>query len=169
MRLVFLFAIAIFFARCGSNEPHSQSGQAPMEGQPQYSTTYLDNKKRKEQAEPPNITIQVQGLASGIAQLVGTFEDHNYRADSALISPTGQIVFKRQEPYFPGLFYLMLPGDVTLHLFFDLDQTFTMTTTVGNPFGDMKVEGSVDNQLMYDAFRFEDGQVPFFFKPFPKK
>ena len=161
MRLVLLFAFAIFIAACGSNEP--QPSQAPEQGQPQYSTTYLDNKKRKEQAESPNIVIQIQGLSGGgIASLVGTFEDNNYRADSAQISPTGQIVFKRQEPYFPGMLYLVLPNNTNLQMLVDLDQTFTMTTTAGNLVGDMKVEGSVDNQIMYDALKFEDGQRTLF-------
>ncbi len=163
MRLFLLFAIALFFAACGSNETNPQPEQAVATGQPQYSTTYLDNKKRKEQAESPNITIQIQGLTGGgMASLIGSFEDNNYRADSAQISPTGQIVFKRQEAYIPGLFYLVLPNNVNLQMLIDLDQTFNMTTTMANLLGDMKVEGSVDNQLLYDAIKFEDGQRPLF-------
>jgi peroxiredoxin len=161
MRLVLFFAFAFFFAACGSDDSKQQP--AIQEGQPQYSTTYLDNKKRKEQAESPNIVIQIQGLAGGgIASLVGTFEDNNYRADSAQISPNGQIVFKRQEPYFPGLFYLVLPNNSNLQMLIDLDQTFNLTTSMANLVGDMKVEGSVDNQIMYDAMKFEDNQRPLF-------
>lgn len=163
MRLVLLFAIAIFFAACGSNETNQLPGQATTDDQPQYSDTYLDNKKRKEQAESPNIVFQIQGLAGGgMASLIGTFEDNNYRADSAQISPTGQIVFKRQEPYFPGMFYLVLPNNANLQLVVDLDQTFTMTTSMANFVDDMKVEGSVDNQILYDALKFENQQRPLF-------
>ena len=71
MRLVLLFSIAIFLAACGKNEQQPKPGPAPAAAQPQYSTTYLENKKRKEQAEPPNIVVQVQGLpAGGVAQLL---------------------------------------------------------------------------------------------------
>lgn len=163
MRLVLLFAIAILFTACGSNETQPQQGQGLEQGHPQYSTTYLDNKKRKEQAEAPNITITIQGLQGGqLAKLIGVYEDNNYLADSAMVSPTGQIVFKRQEPYFPGLLYLLLPGDINLQILVDIDQTFTMTTTLGNLVGDMKVDGSLDNQLLYDAIKFEDSQRPLF-------
>ncbi len=163
MRLVLLFAIAIFFTACGSNESNPLTNQTSEQGQPQYSSTYLDNKKRREQAESPNIVFQIQGLTGGgVANLIGTFEDNNYRMDSAQISPTGQIVFKRQEAYIPGLFYLVLPNNLNLQLLIDLDQTFTMTTSLVNIAKDMKVEGSVDNQLLYDAMRFEDGQRQLF-------
>lgn len=164
MRLLIFIFMAVFLAACGSNETKPPIGQnAQPLGHPQYSTTYLDNKKRKEQAESPNITITIQGLPGGqLAKLVGTFEDNNYLADSAMISPNGQIVFKRQEPYFPGLLYLLMPGDVTLLLMVDLDQSFTMTTTLGNLVGDMKVEGNLDNQLLYESLKFEETQRPLF-------
>lgn len=163
MRLILLFAIAVFFVACGPNEPNTKPNQAPEQGQPQYGTTYIDNKKRKEQAESPNINIQIQGLSGGgYANLIGTFEDNNYRADSAQISPTGQIVFKRQEAYIPGMFYVVLPNNLNFQLLIDLDQTFNMSTTMTNLVGNMKVEGSVDNQLLYDAMKFEDGQRQLF-------
>lgn len=160
MRIALFFAVAIFLAACGNDKTQpSPTTQPVAQGQPQYSTTYLDNKKRKEQAEPPNIVIQIQGLTGGgVAKLIGNFEDNNYLADSAQISPSGQIVFKRQEPYFPGLLYLVLPNQVNFQVLVDLDQTFTMTTSLANLEGDMKVEGSVDNQLLYDALKFEATQ-----------
>ncbi len=92
--------------------------------------------------------------------MIGTFEGNNYRADSAQIGANGQIVFKRQEAYFPGLLYLLLPGDLNLQMLVDLDQTFTMTTSLNNLLGDMKVDGSIDNQLLYDALKFEEKQRP---------
>lgn len=164
MRIVCLLAIVVFLASCGGDKPQSSpTASAADQGQPEYSTTYLDNKKRKEQAESPNIVIQVQGLAGGgIAKLIGNFEDKSYLADSTNISPTGQIVFKRQEAYFPGLLYVVLPNQANFQLIVDLDQTFNMTTTIANPEGDMKVEGSVDNQLLYDALKFEAGQRTLF-------
>ncbi len=161
MRLVILLAFAIFLVACGNNEPQPQQGQSPAKGQPQYSETYLVNKTRKEQAEPPNITVQVQGLSGGgFAKLIGSFEGQNYLADSAQIGPTGQMVFKRQEAYFPGLLYLLLPGDINIQMLVDLDQTFTLSTSLANPVGAMNVEGSVDNQLLYDALKYDEKQRP---------
>lgn len=161
MRPVILLAFAIFLAACGANEPQNQQGQAHATGQPQYSDTYLENKKRKEQAESPNITVQLQGLtANGFAKLIGSFEGQNYLADSAQIGPNGTIVFKRQEAYFPGLLYLLLPGDMNIQVLVDLDQTFTMTTSLANPVGDMKVEGSIDNQLLYESLKYDEKQRP---------
>lgn len=156
--------MAILLAACGGdkNDP-TPTVQPTAQGQPQYSTTYLDNKKRKEQAESPNIVIQINGLTGGgLAKLIGNFEETTYLADSALISPTGQIVFKRKEPYFPGLLYLVLPNQTNFQVLVDLDQTFTMTTSLNNMEADMKVEGSVDNQILYDALKFENTQKGLF-------
>ncbi|MCC6725283.1 MAG: redoxin domain-containing protein [Saprospiraceae bacterium] len=162
MRLAFLlFAIAFFFVACG-NEPKAPQAQpeaAATNDQPKYSDAYLDNKKRKEQAESPDITVTIQGLsASGYAKLIGSFEGQNYLADSAQIGPNGTIVFKRKEPYFPGLLYLLLPGDMNLQMLIDLDQTFSMTTSLGNMAGDMKVNGSVENQLLYESLQYDEKQ-----------
>jgi len=55
-----------------------------------------------------------------------------------------------------------LPNNTNIQMLVDLDQTFTMTTTLGNLVGDMKVEGSLDNQIMYDAMKFEEGQRTLF-------
>jgi peroxiredoxin len=160
MRLLTILVFAAFLAACGGNETQpQQQTQAPTSGHPQYSDTYLENKKRKEQAEKPNITVRIQGLQGGaIAKLIGSFEGQNYLADSAMIDPNGQMVFKKGEAYFPGLLYLLLPGDQNIQMLVDLDQTFTMSTTLNNLVGDMKVDGSLDNQLLYESLKFDDQQ-----------
>lgn len=164
MRAFLVLALAsVFFIACNKDGATSQQADTTVPaGQNQYSTTYLDNKKRRSEAEKPEIKIQVSGLNGGIATLVGVFTDQNYKADSVAIDPTGQMVFKRDSAYFPGLYYLVLPQNRTLQLLLDLDQTFTMKTSMNNPFMDMQVEGSVDNQLLYDAMRFEESQRTLF-------
>ncbi len=159
MRLLTILAIAALLAACGANEEQPQQPQSTSGGHPQYSDTYLENKKRKEQAEKPNITVRVQGLQSGaVAKLIGSFEGQNYLADSSLIDQNGQMVFKKGEAYFPGLLYLLLPGDLNIQILVDLDQTFTMNTSLGNLVGDTKVDGSVDNQLLYESLKFDEQQ-----------
>ncbi len=112
--------------------------------------------------ESPNIQVEIEGLGSGKCSLIGIFTDQFYKADSTM-AVGGKIVFKRSEPYTPGLMYLMLPDNkTTIQLLVDADQTFTMKTKMNDLVNSMKVEGSTDNQLLYQTFKFDAAQKPQF-------
>lgn len=116
------------------------------------------NSSQKEEphsAEPPTISIEVKGAPSGLAFLIATFENQNYRLDSTEIDPAGKMTFQSAEPYPPGLLYLLLPDQSFFQLLVDKDQTFTMSTRAGDLINAMKVEGSTNNDLLYQALQFE--------------
>ena len=157
-QLIFLFATAIFFLACNGDKPDATNTTAPAPPPPP-SGTYQTIQDFKAKAEKPDITIQIDGLnQQGFVFLVGSFLDQNYKADSAKIEAGGKMRFKRDEPYFPGLMYLMLPDGNNFQVLVDLDQTFSMKTKADNLIGAMEVQGSLDNELLYQTFRFEDSQ-----------
>ena len=112
--------------------------------------------------EKPNIRVEIEGLGNGKCYLIGIFTEQFFRADSTMAAG-GKVVFKNIEPYKPGFYYLMLPDNrTTVQMLIDADQTFTMKTKMTNLAGEMKVEGSLDNQLLYQTMKFENAQRPKF-------
>jgi thiol-disulfide isomerase/thioredoxin len=109
-------------------------------------------------SENPEISVQVQGMESGIAYLIATYTDQRYRLDSTMVDAAGKMLFKRDKPYPSGLLFLLLPDKSALQLIVDLDQTFSMKTVKGNLNAAMEVEGSLDNELLYKSIKFEEAQ-----------
>ena len=83
MKYVTLAILALITLACGQNATDNQAGER--------------------QLESPDIQIQIQGAPAGMAYLIGSFAEQNYRADSAQIDASGAFRFKREEPYKPGL------------------------------------------------------------------
>ena len=106
-------------------------------------------------ASSPKIEVTVDGLSSGTAFLIGFFQGQNYRLDSASINANGRMVFQRQEPYPSSLVYVVLNNNQNFQMLIDEDQEFKMSTQLSDLNGAMKVEGSVSNQLLYEAAAFE--------------
>ncbi|HFA49813.1 MAG TPA: redoxin domain-containing protein [Bacteroidetes bacterium] len=112
--------------------------------------------------EKPNIKVEIEGLGNGKCLLIGIFTEQFFRADST-VATGGKMVFKSNEPYRPGLYYLMLPDNkTTVQMLIDADQTFTMKTKMTDLVGAMQVEGNLDNQLLYQTLKFENAQRPKF-------
>ncbi len=110
--------------------------------------------------ENPNIQVTIEGFAGGKCSLIGVYTEQFYKVDSAT-AVGGKVVFKNDKPYTPGLLYLMLPDQrTTIQLLVDADQTFTMKTKMNDLVNSMQVEGSLDNQLLYQTLKFEAQQKP---------
>lgn len=146
MRSLSLFIIMVLLFACSSRGPESPS--------PAGTKTVAD----RGPAENPEISIQVQGMESGIAYLIATYTDQRYRLDSTMVDASGKMLFKRDKPYPPGLLFVMLPDKSAFQMIVDLDQTFSMKTVKGNLNGAMEVEGCLDNELLYQSIKFEEQQ-----------
>ncbi len=120
------------------------------------------NVSNLKEAEAPNIEITVEGLTGGTARLIGVFAEQRYLADSTSIDATGKLVFKRDEPYDPGFYFALFPDNTNLQLLIDKDQTFVMTTKTTDLTGALKIEGSIDNTLLYENLKFEQEMQPQF-------
>ena len=166
MRHIVLFSLSLLLFAC-NNENSTTSPAANNTGIPTNKNSFdvkPSNIKEKDymaKAESPDITIQVEGYTGGgTAKLIGIFTDQNYLADTARISPTGEIRFKRKEPYFPGMLFAVLPNNENIQMLVDLDQTFTLKTKMGSLVESMQVEGSENNKLLYQVMVWEESQRP---------
>ena len=158
MRQIILFALALLFFACNGDK---QTGTANNSNSTS-SGTYQNIQDFVSKAEKPDITVQVEGLNSGYAFLIGVFQEQNYKADSAQINASGIANFKADAPYFPGLFYVTLPNGANFQMLVSTDQTFSLKTNAANLYGAMQVEGNLDNELLYQTVKFEDTQRPLF-------
>lgn len=110
--------------------------------------------------ESPDIQMTIRGFSGGTAYLIGMLNEQQYRLDTAVIQSDGSLHFKKDEPYQPGLAFLLLPDKNYFQVLIDADQTFSMTTSKGRLVSDMKVSGSLDNELLYENLRFEEAYNP---------
>ena len=119
-----------------------------------FSCSPSDNNQATE-AELPDIEIQVEGISSGQAYLLVMYTDQQFRVDSTVIGPDGTLRFRRTESYTPGYMFVTLPGSNYIQFLIDKDQTFKMKTNINDIVGNMQVEGSLDNELLYKNLKFE--------------
>ncbi len=112
-----------------------------------------------EQAEPPNIVLDISGLQAGQAVLVGTYGDQQYSADTTRVSGS-RIVFNRDQPYEQGFFFVWLPNEKPVQFLLTADQAFTLKADVKDIVGTMEVEGSLENELLYHNLKFEADYQP---------
>ena len=111
---------------------------------------------------PVNIEITIDGFSNGKVYLIGIFGDQFFRADSSIIDSKGIIKFIRNKPYDAGFYYVHDNAAITLQLLLDQDQQFIMHTSKNDLTGLMKVNGSLDNELLYNNLKFEAAIQPQF-------
>ncbi len=142
MRTILFVTFLSFFFACSSRGPEgAENGSTP-----------------KGPAEKPEIYLQVEGAKPGMTYLIATYTDQRYRLDSTMMDASGKAVFKRDSAYRPGLLFVYLADKSVFQMIVDQDQTFTMKTRVGSLNASMIVEGSLENELLYRALNFEEGQ-----------
>ena len=107
-------------------------------------------------AENGNFTFQVEGMGAGAVRLVGILNDQQFLVDERSSDANGQVQFQKDEPYRQGIYFALLPNNANFQFMITEDQTFTMSTTINDLVGQMKVEGSLDNALFYDNIRYEN-------------
>jgi peroxiredoxin len=108
--------------------------------------------------ESPDIRVAIGGVPLEGALLIGQFAEQQFRADQGVVQGNA-VVFKRDEPYKPGHYYCYFSDGAAVQLLIDQDQTFSLSApTAQNALLEMKVEGSVDNEMLYDVLRFEASQ-----------
>ncbi|MBK7809875.1 MAG: redoxin domain-containing protein [Saprospiraceae bacterium] len=113
------------------------------------------NLKSFSQQDSCHLKFEVKGETAGKVKLIGVFADQNYIADSTMIDADGKFEFKRKSPMKPGYFYVILPDYTNFHVMIDKEQHFSMRTTKSDLINNMKVEGSLDNLLLYEALRLQ--------------
>lgn len=108
------------------------------------------------------IEIQATGAPAGQALLLGFYMSQTFRVDSAAVDASGRLVFENPEGYDPGLFYVLFSDQSNFQFLIGDDQEFSLTTELSDPVATMQIEGSTENELLYDNLRFETSYQPRF-------
>jgi peroxiredoxin len=109
-----------------------------------------------------DVTLEINGMPSGTFFLMGIITDQYFLVDSTS-QKNGIVRFSKSDPIAPGLYYALYPDRSTaIQMIIDTDQQFKLSTVDGDIVGSMKVEGSLDNELFYEALRYEDQLQPEF-------
>lgn len=104
---------------------------------------------------PVNIQVEVKGMPDGFCRIIGMTGGNNYLVDS-FPSRSGKAAYTNGTLISPGLFYFVFPDGQTFFQFLmDKDQQFTLRSDAADLTGKMQVEGSEDNQLLYENLRYE--------------
>ena len=109
-------------------------------------------------ADSTVIDVYIEGMQAGKVRLVGTFGDQNYLADSSVADASGHFTLRRKSPLRPGFYYFLLPGQKNFSILVDQDQHMTLRAKVQNIPGTIKVEGSINTELLYRNFQFQQSQ-----------
>ncbi len=103
------------------------------------------------------INFQISGYTEGsTAKLLGCQFDQNYLADTVKIGKDGRFHFLNTEGFKEGLYYLLTPDKNNFSFFIaGGEDGFTLKTTKDNLILGMTVEGSTENQLLYESARYQ--------------
>ncbi len=97
-------------------------------------------------------------------KLIGTYAEQTFLVTNAEMQDDGTAVFKSDSGYVGGLYYVAFSDQLFVQVILGKDQVFSMETTEKNSVDNMKVKGSMDNQLLYEAFAFDKKLNPEFNK-----
>jgi peroxiredoxin len=109
--------------------------------------------------EPIDVTFQIGNVPDGPAKVIGMIGSTNYLVDSSLIHD-GTVHLRRDTALPSGLYYLVVPGDILFQFLLDQDQQFTFTADAQAPITSVKLDGSFDNELLYQNLVWEQGFQP---------
>ena len=160
-KLILLLALAGLFS-CGdpagatatTATNNSGDNAASATATSAISAAELDGRK----LESPDIRVAIGGVPLEGALLIGQYAEQQFRADEGVVEGNA-VVFRRAEPYKPGHYYCYFSDGAAVQMLIDQDQTFTLSApSAQTALLDMKVDGSVDNQLLYEVLKFEAGQ-----------
>lgn len=100
------------------------------------------------------IDVQVHGLQDTTAFLAYHYGNRQYVQDTVKIDNNGKFVFQGPEKLDPGMYMVVLPGQVYFEILLDSNQTFGIETTHNEFVNSMKFKNSPDNEAFYDYMKF---------------
>ena len=138
-----LLAITLLLTACGEDKTATTTPPAPA--------------PQKPKGEPTLAEFNIRSLSgSGFCRFIGVIGSTNFLIDSIPVPQDGRLTLKQDTALPGGLYFLVLPNQSSLQFLLDQDQTFTLTTDANNLIGAAQVQGSEDNQLLYDNLRWEN-------------
>ncbi|MBV6472271.1 MAG: Thiol-disulfide oxidoreductase ResA [Saprospiraceae bacterium] len=114
------------------------------------------------QAQPDSchLRFEIKGLQPGKVKFIAVFADQNYIIDSAMADDLGRFGLKRTRPLPTGYFYCILPDYSNFHFMVGDEQFFSMTAEKSDIVSTMSVDGSIDNEMLYENFRMQEWLDP---------
>ena len=91
------------------------------------------------------IQIEIEGLEDSVAYLGYHMGEKKYVQDTSLISPDGEVSFSKPERLKKGVYFLYSKGYYLEFLV--KEQVFSFKTTKADPYGDIKIKGSPENDI----------------------
>ncbi len=105
-------------------------------------------------SEPVDATFQINNAPDSLVRIIGTIGSTNFMVDSVI--PVGGMVHLKRDTALPGgLYFLVMPSNVVFQFLLDQDQTFKLTADFRSPSQTAVVEGSLDNELLYQNLVWE--------------
>lgn len=102
------------------------------------------------------IRLQLDGLTdTSCIYLEAIHENKKSILDSTYRNAQGEIVFQYRTAFEPGYYNILLPSKTELPVLLNDDQTVTLCTQMDHPIENMVVEGSLENELLYNSLQFE--------------
>lgn len=155
MRIYAFMLLAFLLYACGGEQAASQNNNTakavPVVSSSDPVSTISSG---TDPVGPADINITVRGMTDGPVLLIGFFETDQYRVDSSYIQ-NEKVRFRKKTGYDQGFYFVFLPDRSTLQLLLGEDQEFSLTTTAGDFNFGTTVEGSIDNELLYESQRFQ--------------
>ncbi len=102
---------------------------------------------------PYRIEVKINKFPEKVLYIGYPYGDKKYLADTAFINDQGTFVFEGDKPLDGGLYFIYSPNRV----YFDLivaEPTFKLETDTLDLVGNMKVEGSLENDVFFDFQKF---------------
>ena len=113
-----------------------------------HSTEYV-------KTSPTTIHLRIKGLSAGTVYLTGFHKNVQSKVDSAQIDPQGNIYFKQEQAFAPGFYVAELPDSLNLQILMDHDQVFSLETSADHLMKNMRVSGSMENELLYNSLQYD--------------
>lgn len=161
-----VICLAVLLLSCGetTNKSSIQNSVAETNtassSQEVTSQESLDNVETPVYGGPADFTIKVKGGTAGTSDLIGFYAEQNIKLDTTTISSNGTIRYQNPDGYPQGMYYVKLAEKKYLQIILGEDQKFTMETTLDDPDGQMKIDGSDENKAFFEAIKFEKPRNP---------
>ncbi len=159
-QLIILFTAVLFSFSCTSDADQAAAAATPAANTASTPATPVSNVASRlgtENAEAPDIQIQVNNAPVGMAYLLGTYVGNNFRVDSSAVDNKGALRFKRSEPYNPGMYYVVFSDNSNFQILVSDDQTMSITADAADLRSTLQVQGNVDTELLVENGRYEQG------------
>ena len=111
---------------------------------------------------PAMVSIRAANAPQGTSFLIGILGDQRFRIDSSRVDAQGTSTFDNPDGYPQGHYFVYYPNNKNFQVLLGEDQEFVLSLDLNNIAQTIKVEGSVDNKLLYDNIIFETNLRPQF-------